>query len=100
MSEWISVEDRLPGYAKKVLAYRKDDEDSPLVGNLYMHPDWGITASSGNDVLQGVTHWMPIPEPPGESTDTHVCDDCWPLADDDVTPEGKCAHCGKPALEL
>ena len=35
-----------------------------------------------------------------EADDTHVCDDCGTLADDDVTPEGKCAHCGKPALEL
>jgi len=40
------------------------------------------------------------PERAMDYDDTHVCDDCGPLADDDVTPEGKCAHCGKPALEL
>ena len=35
-----------------------------------------------------------------EAEDTHVCDECGPLTEEEVTPEGKCPNCGKEALEL
>ena len=34
-----------------------------------------------------------------ESPDVYVCDDCGPLTEEEVV-NGKCAHCGKEALEL
>ena len=102
MSEWISVEDRLPDEDMSVLTCNINgqcsDDREPVIAALDgrgWYEPWPLHESELYP-----THWMPLPEPPGESTDTHVCDDCGPLADDDVTPEGKCAHCGKPALEL
>jgi len=66
MSDWISVEDRLPDnstYIKDtdichVLA--TDGKDVTLL--LYRH-DGGWKDAAGRGV-SNVTHWMPVPEPP------------------------------------
>ncbi|MCB7128181.1 MAG: DUF551 domain-containing protein [Candidatus Brocadiales bacterium] len=64
MTEWISVEERLPKKYKNVLIF----VDFRLRGG-----SWHMNTASyieewvhGNDPTPGVTHWMPLPEPPKE----------------------------------
>lgn len=73
MTEWISVKDRLPEIGQEVLVFRP---------YAHIHYDKNITidARSGSErmVYDGarhdwhkpnyVTHWMPLPEAPKEST--------------------------------
>jgi len=62
MSEWISVEDRLPDEDEICLAY------PTLTGKVY--PVWYFakqgwrTIRFSGEVGQEPTHWMPLPEPP------------------------------------
>jgi hypothetical protein len=62
MSEWISVEERLPQQGPWVLICLCGR--SVFVGRLSNHktPKWqmGFEAKA----VTGVTHWMPLPEPP------------------------------------
>lgn len=58
MSEWISVEDRLPEFNKKVLVYIDSKE---------IHTDEYIDRGYAEYFVvwhSCVTHWMPLPEPP------------------------------------
>ena len=83
MSDWISVEDRLPEvpqgkYSVAVLAVQYDhvfEELSPGRGAsvstlLYDGENWltlYVGAKGGSKYLpvaDEVTHWMPLPEPP------------------------------------
>lgn len=67
---WISVEERLPDVATKVLTYNGD----------YVSENWMCTIvdKDGRSTIWAysekfVTHWMPLPEPPTElkwETDT------------------------------
>lgn len=65
MNNWISVKDRLPEYNKGVLVY------SETYGVLYYYLRaldnlWvqdGIDTVS-DSVLQDITHWQNLPEPP------------------------------------
>jgi len=71
MSEWISVEDRLPPIDTEVLVFshgnmnvcsliRPDEEMADVVWEDdygYWDDDEGVAA---------VTHWMPLPKPPKE----------------------------------
>ena len=75
---WVSVEDELPpmpyqaegddfciDYSLLVLAYREASHDFWLARQM----DDGHGATWGTDCfdeLYGVTHWMPLPEPPKE----------------------------------
>lgn len=65
MSEWISVEDRLPDELESVLVSRNGN-----VCNMFLHggiwkPDgYGIRVTHAFD---DVTHWMPLPEPPSDT---------------------------------
>jgi len=66
--EWISVADRLPEYEQNVLAYCPS-----LTGNKINYGYLSCTNSSGHKYelwgvqgYYGVTHWMPLPEPPKE----------------------------------
>ena len=73
MSEWISVEDRLPDRRCQVLAVR----DFGMPGGVFVHllhftgEDGAMTFCRYNpDIgefipVSFVTHWMPVPEPPG-----------------------------------
>lgn len=62
MSEWISVEDRLPENKTAVLIHderHKHTLGGPLFKAMYFansERHWGEHI--------GVTHWMPLPEPP------------------------------------
>ena len=66
MSEWISVEERLPEADGEYLVlkrhnYRKDDGYMAQEVALFLRtrdPEWVV----GN--LVEVTHWMPLSEPP------------------------------------
>ena len=61
MSEWISVEDRLPEDNDEVLTFS--------LGEVFVTRYWKLTsqwlASDARAThLAKVTHWMPLPEPP------------------------------------
>ncbi|WP_368043047.1 DUF551 domain-containing protein [uncultured Gemmiger sp.] len=59
MSDWISVKDRLPKQQTEVLAFRR--------GIMYLawyDNEIGRWASDEWGILDAVTHWMPLPEPP------------------------------------
>ena len=68
MSEWISVKDRLPEDASDVLILSKEKES--CVG-YYRSSDneWVMynPCCSFHMELHGVTHWMPLPEPPKDA---------------------------------
>lgn len=61
MSEWISVKDRLPEPNIRVLCYAP---------SRFGYGDFDICIVYGwkccPDRHYGVTHWMPLPEPPEE----------------------------------
>jgi len=59
MSEWISVEDRLPEKPRLVLVWEGEVE----FGN-YQHNRWNVWTRDDFSVSNLVTHWMPLPEPP------------------------------------
>ena len=65
MSEWISVEERLPEESEPVLCYHPDVENPSkmYVGNLphkYYRHNWKCT------------HWMPLPDTPVWETFSHL----------------------------
>lgn len=64
MSEWISVEDRLPELDAKVLCYFKNRPHSPdvICENVYFGSGQWMAEKSK------VSHWMPLPEPPEEAS--------------------------------
>ena len=55
-SEWISVDERLPDEAERVLVY---GENGICFANRYKD-DWLMPMLYAGEV----THWMPLPEPP------------------------------------
>lgn len=57
--KWINVKDRLPEVYTSVLIF---DGCSIFMG----HREHGIFLIDGEITAeQGITHWMPLPEPPG-----------------------------------
>ena len=86
MSEWISVEDRMPGVGQRVLvvAYGWESDDHMYLGELdpgWLNGDpegrskfWGALVEPCDWRLSGwsyfrhpdVRYWMPVPEPPAE----------------------------------
>lgn len=60
---WISCSERMPEQFKTVLAYTKFGE----IWTGTYDPHWDFYCD--NIIVEGVTHWMPIPELPGESND-------------------------------
>ena len=83
VNQWISVNDRLPTYAElkndEVLVRLEDGyvfstyfdeciEDESIFGEWHQNFDpvtLGATDSEWHPIA-GVTHWMPLPEPPKE----------------------------------
>lgn len=64
MSEWIRVKDRLPETWVEVLVFVPDVgcEVAWLCGSTgFWRWVW-----TGESIINDVTHWMPLPEPPGE----------------------------------
>ena len=72
----ISVEERLPDHNGAVLALVNEGEEfgfySPIVANVILSIGKGgkkftwIGKNGLGGTLTGVTHWMPLPEPPEE----------------------------------
>lgn len=66
MSEWISVDERLPEFGSRVQVF---DGRSVDIGN-YADKDEIYPSGFWNDgfgsIYEDITHWMPLPEPPKE----------------------------------
>jgi hypothetical protein len=61
--EWISVKDQLPDEDARVLCF--GFTGSMIVGSIWAEVEKeGYYAESGEDMLDEVTHWMELPEPP------------------------------------
>jgi hypothetical protein len=66
MSEWISVEDRLPESGEKILVWCSV-KGSWFSGFFTKYDDFVIWAIyEGSAISSNVTHWMPPPEPPSK----------------------------------
>lgn len=79
MSEWISVDERLPEHGQHVLCYQSYPQDArfqPTMRPLYMcfyqvaefkklTVGYGFIGRERRDFAH-VHHWMPLPEPPKE----------------------------------
>lgn len=73
MSKWIPVEERLPEIEEDVLCSRGNHIGRLMDVYTYMGDDkWEDTYGySVRTEYEGITHWMPLPEPPemkGEKT--------------------------------
>lgn len=63
--EWISVEERMPQQFVSVLACIPCEHPLPMVKEAYFaNGCWATRMAIFSD--KDVSHWMPIPEPPGE----------------------------------
>ena len=84
-SPWISVEERLPENADTVLVAHQMKDGSyqtgdPLTAQYWPYPTtgaawpesfgqktwWDVDREGFEHPVSGVTHWMPLPEPPTE----------------------------------
>jgi len=74
MSEWISVDDVWPGNTEQCIVYGIDNGE-PFIAVCWSpdgDDDWLLVSPFAYHInfefpdynLQGVTHWMPLPEPP------------------------------------
>jgi hypothetical protein len=76
MSEWISVKDRLPNPNEKVIVYNAENDGTFFARRLVSRFEWWDSVTKEyinwrwlpygytNIMLDAVTHWMPLPEPP------------------------------------
>lgn len=63
---WISCDDRLPDIDKDVIVYYSFWKDNPIQ-IAHLQSDflfWETSDGEFNFPAIGVTHWMPLPEPP------------------------------------
>lgn len=66
--QWISAEDRLPEEQKEVLIYLPE-YDSVEMASLFTIPSMNLREWVQNEdayMLDEVSYWMPMPEPPKE----------------------------------
>ena len=54
------------GHAR--LVWRPDNRCIYCVSWIEYSDGWGVFGGYGWAVIDGVTHWMPLPAPPGEPT--------------------------------
>ena len=73
MSEWISVKERLPESQADVLvvAFWHEHRQTMIGWHSDMGKKWRVVTSHGEREPGGVTHWMPLPDPPKEGCDTN-----------------------------
>ena len=74
MSEWISVEDRLPELFEDVFTY---DGDGKILINWLEEFESGIGYFAYGG--KSVTYWMPLPEPPKEDDEHEKELEMWSL---------------------
>lgn len=86
MSDWISVNERLPDKQGEYLCcYKfKENDDRVFMGTVYYHtycanPHWN---DAGTGLI--VTHWMPLPEPPEDAHTCFACTHCGPDLDEPI----------------
>lgn len=91
IQKWISVKDRLPNEDDKYFVFKKTAfgcwcdvlgfaKDGRKISRYDFGDQWKnvwyyYDSEYGYGVSENVTHWMPLPEPPSESTVT-VEDEC------------------------
>lgn len=71
MQEWISVKDRVPEIDKDVLVFDSNTKQCSVryrLNEFYPDCDEENNKYAWNDqgIINSVTHWMPLPEPPKE----------------------------------
>ena len=66
MTDWISVEDRLPDNHNAVLVYTAEAIASDrTIGKYFRDTDeWLFYDADGHNYAIDITHWQPLPEPP------------------------------------
>jgi hypothetical protein len=69
MSDWISVEDRMPPIDTKVLFMHFYRDEIQWISSGDLLEDGSFFDDKDDDVYNSrysdtVTHWMPLPEPP------------------------------------
>ena len=64
MPRWFSVEERLPECNTDILVFAREGKNW-WYGVAYLDTV-GRWARNGGGTVSGVTHWMPLPEPPEE----------------------------------
>ena len=73
-SKWISVEDRLPDDGEYIVHYASGDivvaafSQDQMKAHNNINYGW-ICGEEGITYEDEVTHWMPLPEPPTDSSD-------------------------------
>ena len=72
MSEWISVEEQMPERGD-VIAYSTQYGDI-LIGWIAETESEGIVCYGDGCMMYHVTHWQPLPEPPGEEGESNASD--------------------------
>ncbi len=65
MSEWISVEDRLPEEIIEEIIVCRDKDCIASMAARYIGGEFITYGAFGADMpFKNPTHWMPLPEPP------------------------------------
>lgn len=62
--EWISINDKLPDENQRVIVYRQNEPEQSVYRCTVMW-GWGLKVGLKHG---GITHWMPLPEPPKEES--------------------------------
>jgi len=57
---WISVKNRLPDTEVLAIGYQNE----MIIGYISPHDEQGFICENDNELLEYVTHWMPLPKPP------------------------------------
>jgi len=72
MSGWISVGERLPERGQTVLAWAPDGHNQvkDVLEKVFFHDAGHWTYGYHSNNLNGVTHWMHLPEPPPQKKDS------------------------------
>lgn len=68
MSDWISVDDRLPDMGQPVIEWGAHEYPTTAY-RVNTHNGFRWRTYSDGEVIAGVTHWMPLPEPPSGDKD-------------------------------
>lgn len=98
--QWVSVKDRLPEVQKEVLIYLPE-YDSVEIAALFEIPSLNLKEWTQNEdayMLNEVSHWMPLPEPPDERykcryvDDNGVCSKCSGNGEIIYCVEGPCPY--------
>lgn len=69
VSEWISVEDRLPEKCGHYLVYIQGGDVYNIRLARYSPEKNKWRTAEAYSYFEGITHWMPLPEPPREVSD-------------------------------